>query len=79
MQIGAILLYIVILASSYFIGQGRAGWVLIGLLVLLHLSEMRTVLRIGEEKGVGLARILVMNLLFGFTWWVPLRMGVIER
>jgi hypothetical protein len=79
LQIGAILLYGMILAGSYYIGQGRGGCILIGLMAILHLSEMRTALRIGEEKGLSLARILGMSLLFGFTWWVPLRMGVIER
>lgn len=79
MQVGALLLYGVILGGSYLIGQARGGWILIGLLVLLHLTEMRTAMRIGAEKKIDPGRILAMNLLFGFTWWVPLRLGVIER
>lgn len=79
MQAGSILLYALILGGSYLIGQPRPGWLLIGLLALLHLSEMRIAIGVGKEKGISLGRTVLMNMLFGFTWWVPLKKGVIKK
>ena len=74
-----LLLYLFIIAGSCLIHQPKLGWLLIGLLILLHLIELRTALRIGRPKGVPTSRILFMNMLFGFIYWVPLRMGVFEQ
>jgi hypothetical protein len=79
MQAGALLLYILILITGYVIHQPKPAWILIGLLALLHISEMRTVLSIGQENALSKGYIILMNMLFGFTWWVPLKKGVIER
>jgi hypothetical protein len=75
-DVGVILLYILIVGGSYLIGQPGPGWILFGLLELLHLTELPTAVNIGREKGVGLGRALLMNMIFGFTWWVPLKKGV---
>lgn len=78
LEVGAIFLYLVIIGTSYFIQQPTSGWILIGLIAALHLSEMRIALSIGKEKGLSLGRIITMQLLFGFTWWIPLKKGVIK-
>jgi hypothetical protein len=79
MQVGAVLLYVLILVTGYTIHQPKSAWILIGLLALLHLSEIRTALAVGQEKGLSVGYSILMNMLFGFTWWVPLKKGVIER
>lgn len=79
LEVGAILLYAVIIGGSYLLGQARPGWILMGLLVLLHLTETPTALHIGHEKGLSALRVFVMNMLFGFTWWVPLRRGILQK
>ncbi len=78
LEVGAILLYGVIIAGSYFLNQPKPGWILIGLLVLLHVTEMPTALRIGQEKRQNPIKVIIMNMLFGFTWWLPLSRGIIE-
>jgi hypothetical protein len=78
LEAGAILLYGVIIGGSYLLNQPKPGWILIGLLVLLHLTEMPTALRIGQEKGLHPGRVIILNMLFGFTWWLPLSRGILE-
>ena len=77
-EVGAILLYVVIIAGSYLLDQPKLGWILIGLLALLHLIEIPTALRIGRKKALRPIKVIVMNILFGFTWWLPLSRGIIE-
>jgi hypothetical protein len=76
---GVILLYIVIVAGGYLVRQPGGGWLVFGLLEFLHLTELNKAMRIGEEKGLGLGRVVLMNMLFGFTWWVPLQKDVYRK
>ena len=32
-----------------------------------------------KGAGVSLKRTVVKTILYGFTWWVPLKMGVLEK
>lgn len=76
MMCGAIGLYLLgfgIMLLSQAPGLGAA---LLACLLLLHIAEMKTALRIGRERGLGDARITWMNLAFGFTWWLPLKLGI---
>lgn len=52
---------------------GLLGFVL---LVLLHTGELIITLPLGRQKGLSSTRTLLMTLLFGFTWWVPLKRGI---
>ena len=79
MQAGAVLLYVLILGGGYAIHQPKPAWILIALLAVLHITEMRTALAVGKEKGLSAGRIVLMNMLFGFTWWVPLQKGIIIK
>jgi len=79
LQVGALLLYAFIIWGSTLLGQARPAWILLGLLVLLHLTEMRRALQVGQEKGLSPLWTILMNLLFGFTWWVPVAQGIFAR
>ena len=41
--------------------------------------EMAFSLPIGREKGRTLEETIVKTMLFGFTWWLPLKLGVTVR
>ncbi len=50
-----------------------AGAALTGVVLGLHAGELPLALRVSKMRGVGAARAVAMNMLFGFTWWLPLR------
>ena len=44
------------------------------LLVLLHFFELITVgFKTGKQFGVSSVRSIIMCMLFGYNWWLPLR------
>lgn len=66
-------LWLWIFTSIRWVGAG----IVIGIL-LLHLGEMKTAFSIGRKKGLSDMRTFLMNLAFGFTWWLPLKKGVFD-
>lgn len=79
LQASTILLYALLIGGGYLLKMPALGWGLYAVLFVLHLFELKTALKIGHEKGLSTLRIVVMNLLFGFTWWVPLKRGIVMK
>jgi hypothetical protein len=49
-------------------------------LLAVHALEIPLVsLKIGKEKQIPIGMIILKTLLYGFTWWLPLKKGLIER
>ena len=45
-------------------------------LLLLHAVEyVKDGRKVAEENGIGAAEALVQCLVFGFTWWLPIKKG----
>jgi len=44
-----------------------------------HPLELPVSLMVGKKTGVSLLRTVVKTLLFGFTWWLPLKLGIIKK
>ena len=80
LQFGAIVLYAVSVPFGYWLfpGKNLYAWSLFSGLVLLHTSEIAIVRKIGSEKNISLLRVVVKTILFGFTWWLPLKKGIIK-
>ena len=78
-QLLTILLYELLLFAGYVFGIPWLGWVLFGALVLLHIVELKTSLAIAKKHKVKTKRAVLMTLIFGFTWWLPLKRGVINK
>ncbi len=49
------------------------GW------TILHPLELAISLPIGKEKGLAPEQIFMKTMLFGFTWWLPLKLGVFDE
>jgi hypothetical protein len=79
LQASTILLYILLIGGGYVLKLPALGWGAYGALFVLHLFELKTALQVGHAKGLSMTRIVVMNLIFGFTWWVPLKRGIIKK
>jgi hypothetical protein len=78
-EISTILLYIILIGYGYILNVPWLGWTLFLLLMMLHLSEMKKAFTIGHEKGLKDGRIIFMNMVFGFTWWLPLKRGIFMK
>ncbi len=54
-------------------------WYLFVILAALHVIEAVTVgPKVGKEHDRSYLISFLTTLVFGFTWWVPLRNGIIE-
>ena len=77
---GAILLWVAVILLGFVLFPGSAvGKALLPVVVLvIHCAEIPVSLKIGKVKGVSPARVAINTAIFGFTWWLPLKKGVID-
>ena len=77
---GSILLWIAVILLGFVIFPNRGGvaWVVLGILILIHCAEIPLSLKIAKARGLSTAPVVLKTMLFGFTWWVPLKKGVIS-
>ena len=80
LQFGAIVLYAVSIPFGYWLfpDSQLSAWSIFAGLVLLHTAEINIARKIGNEKNISLLRVTVKTILFGFTWWLPLKKGIIK-
>ena len=80
LQFGAIVLYAVSIPFGYWLfpDSKLSAWSIFAGLVLLHTAEINITRKIGNEKNISLLRVTVKTILFGFTWWLPLKKGIIK-
>ncbi len=78
---GAIALWIGAVALGICLSaQGTIlGWLLLGIIIVIHASEIKTGLAIGNSLGLNKRRVVINTFIFGFTWWLPLKKGIIGR
>ena len=58
-------------------GHPTERLVLIAAVVLVaHVLEMPLAFLMLRGRNVAAGRIILMNLIFGFTWWLPVRRGI---
>ncbi len=79
LQFGAIVLYAASIPFGYWLfpDKNLFAWSIFAGLVILHASEVTIARKIGSEKNISLLRVAVKTILFGFTWWLPLKKGII--
>lgn len=53
-------------------------WVFMFTWAIVHPLELKISLPIGRQKGLRPEWVFAMTLLFGFTWWLPLKRGVLD-
>ncbi len=81
LMVGAIALWIAVFLVGIlgFPDSAVAAPALLGVLFLMHCGELPVSLKIGKAKGLTTFRVVVKTVIFGFTWWVPLKKGVLDR
>jgi hypothetical protein len=78
---GSIALFLAAVALGYYFFPegGLKAWGFFIFLVVFHMSESPVGLKIGRSRNLSAPRSLVKTWLFGFTWWLPLKRGILER
>ncbi len=79
MQLSTILLYILLIGFGYLLQRALIGWGLFLALMVLHFLEIKKAKSVGHSKGLSDRRIWLKNMLFGFTWWLPLERGIFDK
>ncbi|MFO8049235.1 MAG: hypothetical protein R6U29_09405 [Desulfosudaceae bacterium] len=54
-------------------------WVVLILWVVGHPLELAMSLPVGKQAGIKTNRTIVMTLVFGITWWIPIKLGVFKE
>ncbi len=79
----AILGWLYIFLGLFFsVGAGfpRTLWIAVSLLwVVGHPLELLQALPIGKQAGVSKGTTIAKTLVFGITWWLPLKKGVFSQ
>ena len=78
---GAVLLWAGSIALGvYLSSKGNSyAWLLFGIILLVHTAENKVSFPLGKRLELSPGLVMVKTLIFGFTWWLPLRRGIIER
>lgn len=58
----------------------RTIWLVIAcILIITHPLELILSIPIGKKAGISTGITVLKTLLFGFTWWLPVKMGVLDK
>ena len=58
----------------------RMLWLVITcILVITHPLELILSIPIGKKAGITTGTTVLKTLLFGFTWWLPVKMGILDK
>lgn len=61
-------------------GQTERRLVLVAAIVfVLHVVELPVAFRVLRGRNLSPLRIFTMTMLFGYTWWLPVRLGAYAR
>ncbi len=79
-MMGALGLWLISLVAGYYFFPGNHlnAWMFFIILLALHASELFVSFKVGKEKNLNSQTIIIKTLIFGFTWWVPVKKGIIE-
>jgi hypothetical protein len=53
-------------------------WINLGLVGVLHALQLPLAFQAGRKAGVPTSRIVLKTMLYGASWWKPLKMGILR-
>ncbi len=61
-------------------GVAHTSWLIITLIwCIAHPLELFVSMPVAKNAGVSAVKTTIMTVLFGVTWWLPLKQGVFEE
>jgi len=81
MMTGAIILWFFSIGFGYYLFPDNIllSFTPFLFLVILHSIEIPLVIKLLREKKVKSSSIAVKTFIFGFTWWLPFKKGIINK
>jgi hypothetical protein len=78
---GAIGLWVAVLLAAILVPSvSMIAWIVFIALAALHVLEYPLVSKkISDKKGISVSTSFIKTILFGFTWWLALKKGIIEK
>lgn len=77
-NLGAVVFWVAVAALLYT-GHREHPVVLVGaIFVIAHVLELPLAYRLLRGRGFPAAKVFVMTMIFGFTWWLPAQRGVYQ-
>jgi len=78
---GAVGLWVVVLLAAILVPSiSMIAWIVFIALAALHVLEFPLVSKkIADGKGISGSTAFIKTILFGFTWWLALKKGIIEK
>jgi len=76
---GVFFLWPGIIIAGYVSDNLFISYIVFGTLLLIHTLEVKKGLSVGKENGFSSSTSVIMTLIFGYTWWVPVKKGVIKK
>ena len=59
-------------------GMAQMIWLITTLAIIgVHILELPISIPIGNKADYPLLKTIVMTILFGYTWWVPVKNGIL--
>ncbi len=82
-MMSCVVLWIVVIFGAFYSFESPSvtitWWVITLALVIGHPLELIMAIPIGKKAGISLQKTIINTLIFGFTWWVPLKRGVFKQ
>ncbi|MFH2129196.1 MAG: hypothetical protein ABIK68_02380 [bacterium] len=77
---GALGLWVISLVAGYllFPESHLKAWGFFFCLLVIHTAELPVSLRIRNKNNPSIQIVIMKTLLYGFTWWVPVKRGIID-
>jgi hypothetical protein len=63
---------------GYLFDHILAGWLAFLFVILLHLSELLVTIPLARQRKLSIRVAILKTMLFGYTWWVPLKRGLLQ-
>lgn len=82
LMFGSICLFAFCIALGYFLFPDSPflKWIFFIGLLAFHIVEIPlSSMKIGRAKNIPAPTIAAKTILFGFTWWLPLKKGIIDK
>ncbi|MGA2782971.1 MAG: hypothetical protein ABSF13_13815 [Smithella sp.] len=78
---GAVGLWVAVLLAAILVPSiSMIAWIVFIALAALHVLEFPLISKkIADGKGISGRTAFIKTILFGFTWWLALKKGIIEK
>jgi hypothetical protein len=77
---GAIFLFAIAYGIGYMVFSDTVyAAVLPAALLALHVSEIPAARKAADGKNISGGSVIIKTTLFGFTWWLPLKKGILHK